>query len=141
MPEQNPAPVKRKRTAKKAVAVSPEQRLAELREKYRVDDVVKIVAVGSNGRPLGRGPLLDPQVFTKFAELDTSPDKRYLDWMLYQAGGGAVAEKKSIETWGDNTEPRTPEDIIAEFSRLNYSERVVDHTRSAMLSKRVDFRS
>jgi len=89
--------------------------LAKLKKKYRLDEAVAINAVGSDNRPLGRGPLLDPEVFNKFAELDDTPDKRYLDWMLYQAGGGAEAFEKAKKQWGDDTPEKTPEDFFRKF--------------------------
>jgi hypothetical protein len=67
--------------------------------------------------PLGLGPVLDPQVFNKFAELDKTKNKRYLDWMLFQAGGGQEAFNNSRELWGDTSPEKKPEELFAEFHR------------------------
>lgn len=40
-------------------------------------------------------PILDPDVITKFASLDTTKNKRLLDWMLFAAGGGENARRAS----------------------------------------------
>jgi hypothetical protein len=46
---------------------------------------------------LGAGPLLDPEVINRFLQADTTPEKRWLDWMLFQAGGGRPAKGRSKE--------------------------------------------
>jgi hypothetical protein len=46
---------------------------------------------------LGAGPLLDPEVVNRFLQADTTPDKLWLDWMLFQAGGGRPAKGRSKE--------------------------------------------
>jgi hypothetical protein len=52
-------------------------------------------AVTSEG--LGTGPLLDPEVVDRFLQADITPDKQWLDWMLFQAGGGRPAKARSKE--------------------------------------------
>jgi hypothetical protein len=47
------------------------------------------------GRPLGPGPLLDPDVIDRFLKADTTPNKAWFEWMIVQAGGGEVALKRS----------------------------------------------
>ncbi len=115
-PVQQPAPApakaKRKRAAPTETAV-----LAKLRKKYRLDDIVRLEAEDNNKKKLGRGPLMDPEVFTRLASIDPTPDKRYLDWMLFQAGGGAPAFKLSLEMWGDGTKELTPAEFMEKFSR------------------------
>ncbi len=91
--------------------------LAKLRKKYRLDDEVRLEAVGSDGKKQGWGPLMNPQVFEKLASLDQSDDKRYLDWMLFQAGGAAPAFKLSLEMWGEGSKETTPEQFMEKFNR------------------------
>jgi hypothetical protein len=93
--------------------VSP---LEKLKQKYRLDDTVRILEAGPDGRPLGSGPLLDPEVFNRFAALDPSKDKRYLDWMLFQVGGGVAAFKRSMEQWGVDIPEVQPDDLIRRFN-------------------------
>lgn len=116
MPDETPVE-KPKRTPRKRAAVDPQARLAELKEKYRLTDQVKINAKGSNGRPLGRGPLLDDNVFNRLAELDTTPEKKYLDWMLFQCGGGPKAVAASMATWGEGLKPLEPAEILERWKR------------------------
>jgi hypothetical protein len=49
----------------------------------------------SDGRPLGVGPLLDPIVVARFLDADKTPQKIWLDWMLFHAGGGKEGQKRS----------------------------------------------
>lgn len=109
-PEQHtPAPKKRARKA------PGESALARLKKKYRLDDSTFIAANGPNGQPLGRGPVMDPEVIAKFNELDNTTDKRYVDWMLYQAGGGANHFHKSMEMWGEGSPETPPDEFFRKF--------------------------
>lgn len=91
--------------------------LSRLKKKYRLDDIVDVKEAGPDGRtPLGKGPLLDPEVFNKFAELDPTPEKSYLDWMLFQAGGGTRAFQQALEMWGDTTREVVPDDLFRKFN-------------------------
>jgi hypothetical protein len=47
------------------------------------------------GKPLGPGPLLDPNVIARFLAADKTPTKQWLDWMLFHAGGGKEGQKRS----------------------------------------------
>lgn len=98
-------------------SVSAAAKLDELKKKYRLDTQLYLRTRGPEGTPLGRGPLLDPQVFNKFAELDKTKGKRYLDWMLFQAGGGQEAFNNSRDQWGDNTPEKLPDELFAEFKK------------------------
>ena len=92
-------------------------KLDELKRKYRLDKVVNLFIKGPDGKRMGKGPILDEQVFNKFAELDRTRPKRYLDWMLYQAGGGEAAFSRSRELWGDETPDKSPEEFFDRFNR------------------------
>ncbi len=116
-PVEQPAPAP-KAPAKRVAAgvVAAAAKLKELKEKYRLDTEVNLYFRGPDGKRMGLGPVLDDQVFNKFAELDTSRNKRYLDWMLFQAGGGQKAFNHSRELWGDNTPEKTPEEFFKQFN-------------------------
>ena len=45
------------------------------------------------GRPLGEGPLLNPDAIDKLLSADTTPDKKWLDWIFFQAGGGEKSQQ------------------------------------------------
>lgn len=113
------APIKRLAPGTVASAA----KLAELKAKYRLDTEVNLYVRGPDGKRMGKGPVLDDQVFNKFAELDNTRNKRYLDWMLFQAGGGQTAFDHSRDLWGDNTEEKTPEEFFKQFN-----EEKPDHT-------------
>lgn len=49
----------------------------------------------SDGRPLGDGPLLHPSVISRLLEADKTPNKVWLDWMLFHSGGGKEGQKRS----------------------------------------------
>jgi hypothetical protein len=75
-----------------------DSRAAFARKKYRIDDKTTIEMAGMD-KPLGPGPLMDPATFQKFLDLDPSKDHKYLDWMLFQAGGGQELMEKSLSLW------------------------------------------
>jgi hypothetical protein len=49
----------------------------------------------SKGEPLGRGLLLSMQALNAFVNADKTEDKRWLDWMLFQVGGGKEGQRRS----------------------------------------------
>lgn len=49
----------------------------------------------SQGTVLGRGPIMDGSALAQIIKADTTPNKEWLDWMLFQAGGGKEARRKS----------------------------------------------
>lgn len=49
----------------------------------------------ANGEPLGRGLLLSMQALNAFVNVDKTEDKRWLDWMLFQVGGGKEGQRRS----------------------------------------------
>jgi hypothetical protein len=77
-------------------------------EKWRTTEVSQ---TGPNEAPLGMGPVLDKAVIDRFLEVDTTPNKEWFDWMLFQAGGGRVAMKRG-ETLFSQTKIRFIEDRI-----------------------------
>jgi hypothetical protein len=111
-----PEPAKKSDAPKKRAAKSGAAKIEALKQKYRLDDEVNLSVRGKDGLPLGKGPLLDPQVIEKFSELDTTKDKRYLDWMLFQAGGGAEAFRRSLSAWGEGTPETSPDEIISRYN-------------------------
>jgi hypothetical protein len=81
--------------------------LARLKKKYRLDELVKTSE--------GQRYLIDPSVFNKLAAADTTQDKRFLDWMLFMAGGGQSAMDASMAIWGDADKKRPVETILKAF--------------------------
>jgi len=47
-----------------------------------------------DGKPMGKGPLVDPTVIERLLAADRSPDKRWANWIFTQAGGGKAAQRK-----------------------------------------------
>ena len=68
-------------------------------KKYRILDrngaptmVNLIRPLTAGGPPPGHGPMVAPDVIKKLLAADTTPDKRWLDWIFFQAGGGQAAK-------------------------------------------------
>lgn len=110
------APKKKKRAAAPAdvaatVAAPGDATVMRILQKYRIlqpdgswTEVLLDVKDEATAKPMGHGPLLNPAVIERFLELDTTKDKKYLDWMLFQAGGGEAAKKaaaKELDTIRD----------------------------------------
>jgi len=80
-----------------------EPEIKVLREYGIIDDQGRPVQVDlerPEERPLGRGPLLDPGAVNKLLAADTTPDKKWLPWIFYQAAGGdkgKEASKRALE--------------------------------------------
>ena len=62
-------------------------------KKYRILDrngaptmVNLIRPLTAGGPPPGHGPMVAPDVIKKLLAADTTPDKRWLDWIFFQAG-------------------------------------------------------
>jgi hypothetical protein len=53
-----------------------------------------LLVAGDDGKPLGEGPLLNPEVVKKFSDL-AGKDTRVLDWCLFSAGGGKRAQQET----------------------------------------------
>src|SRR5260221_8860644 len=66
--------------------------------------MVDLVSKDARGKPLGPGPLLDQAVIDKFLAADQSANKKYFDWMLYQAGGGQEGETNSLAALEESKE-------------------------------------
>lgn len=129
MPEGDEQPVAKKRvTRKKKAEIAPAapapaaeeppklSGIDAIRAKYRLDKDVNLYSRNQRGERMGKGSIIDDQVFDKLAELDPTKNKKYLDWMLFQAGGGSDAFKKSRENWGDGKPEKTPDEFFKEFA-------------------------
>lgn len=46
----------------------------------------------AGGPPPGLGPLMAPDAYNRLLRADTTEDKRWLDWIFFQAGGGEKAK-------------------------------------------------
>lgn len=53
----------------------------------------------SEGRILGEGYMVNLDVIEKLIEADTSPDGEWLDWMLFQCGGGQEGQRRSTQSF------------------------------------------
>jgi hypothetical protein len=51
----------------------------------------------AGGQPPGPGPLVSPDVVNRLLKADTTPDKRWLDWIFFQAGGGQKAKEATAD--------------------------------------------
>lgn len=77
-------------------------RIEFVKHKYRLDQTV-VIKMHENGQAVGKGPLMDPATFQKFVDLDPSGNGKYLDFILYQAGGGQAVMEKVLTLWqGDS---------------------------------------
>jgi hypothetical protein len=92
-------------------------------QKYRLSEQTFIESE-QNGQKLGQGKLMADETLQKFMEGDPSGSLKYLDWMLFQAGGGQNTMEKTLQLWdGDNaTDPNSLRnqcraDFIAEWTR------------------------
>jgi hypothetical protein len=69
-------------------------RISDVQHKYRLTDCSQ---VSHNG--LGHGPIMDQDTFGTFVRLDPSGNSKYLEWMIFQAGGGQSAMCKMHHMW------------------------------------------
>lgn len=76
----------------------------------------------TTGKPLGMGPLVEPEVLNRFLQADTTPGKIWFEWMIFQAGGGKTAQKRS-----DHLMDQTHKRFLAERSGGYTDERKVYH--------------
>lgn len=51
----------------------------------------------AGGQPPGSGPLVSPDALNRLLKADTTPDKRWLDWIFFQAGGGQKAREATAD--------------------------------------------
>lgn len=51
----------------------------------------------AGGNPPGPGPVMSPDVVSRLLKADTSPDKRWLDWIFFQSGGGAKSKDAAAD--------------------------------------------
>jgi hypothetical protein len=78
--------------------MNEKSRVEFVRSKYRLTESVTI-QMEENGKPLGVGPLMSEETFQRFIDSDPSGNHKYLDWMLFQAGGGHEPMEKSMSLW------------------------------------------
>lgn len=100
------------RVCRKYRIVSKQEEGEGVGEDFTTVDLRKVV--DAKGKALGRGPLLDPSVLQLFVTAIGNHAKRetWLDWMLFQAGGGEEARRRSAQAL---------EQVKARF--------IADHTR------------
>ena len=51
----------------------------------------------AGGQPPGPGPVMSPDVVNRLLRADTTPDKHWLDWIFFQAGGGQKAREATAD--------------------------------------------
>jgi hypothetical protein len=77
-------------------------RISDVKLKYRLADRSQ---VSQNG--LGEGPFMSEEAFCAFVRLDPSGNCKYLEWMIFQAGGGQSAMAKMHRMWaGDSRQDK-----------------------------------
>jgi len=74
-------------------------RLQRCIEKYRLNEIVDLQAESRMKEPLGRGPIMAPEVIDEFVRCDPSGENKYLDWMFFQAGGGQICIESMLSLW------------------------------------------
>ena len=67
-------------------------------QKYRLAEQV-FVEAKLNGEALGWGRVMAEDTLQKFIDGDPSGNAKYLDWMLFQAGGGQTAMENALGRW------------------------------------------
>ena len=67
-------------------------------QKYRLAETTNVEAEES-GKRLGLGKIMADETFQHFLDSDPSGNFKYLDWLLFQAGGGQDAMDKSLALW------------------------------------------
>jgi hypothetical protein len=51
----------------------------------------------AGGQPPGPGPLVSPDAVNRLLKADTTPDKRWVNWIFFQAGGGQKAKEATAD--------------------------------------------
>ena len=51
----------------------------------------------AGGNPPGPGPLVSPDAVNRLLKADNTPEGRWLDWILFQAGGGQKAKEATAD--------------------------------------------
>jgi hypothetical protein len=72
----------------------------------------------TEGRILGKGHLMNLDVVEKLVKTDTSPRYQWLDWMLFQVGGGQEALRRS-EQAGDQVHQRFIEERVRGYRDMS----------------------
>lgn len=77
-------------------------------QKYRLAEMT-FIDMEEDGKKLGQGKLMDDAALQRFLDGGPSGTFKYLDWILFQAGGGQEAMEKSLQLWeGENeTDPNS----------------------------------
>ena len=72
-------------------------------KKYRLAELTRVESE-EGGKKLGEGSIMDDATFQRFMDGDPSGNLKYLDWMIFQAGGGQDAMEKSLQLWQGESE-------------------------------------
>lgn len=77
------------------IAVLKKYRLMNADGTLRMADLKQPLNAG--GAPPGPGPVMSPDAMNRLLRADTTPDKRWLDWIFFQAGGGQKAKEATAD--------------------------------------------
>lgn len=76
----------------------------EVLKKYRImnpDGTLRVVKLTqpaqAGGQAPGSGPIMAQDAINRLLKADTTPDKRWLDWIFFQAGGGTKAKEATAD--------------------------------------------
>lgn len=87
-------------------------RTAKIVKKYDLNRVVDI-----EHDNLGPGPLVSDDVISRFDGIDPTARKVFLDWMLYQAGGGPNGWSASKTEWGDDQDNYPYDEVMEQYKK------------------------
>ena len=89
--------------------MSDKSRRDHVIEKYRLTEEADVEMV-VDGKPLGRGPIMAINTFAQFLNGDPSGNQKYLDWMMFMAGGGQEVMARTLALW-KGQKPDDPESL------------------------------
>ncbi len=105
-----------------------------VRQKYQLDRQT-FIEQKIDGKALGAGPVMSEECFQKFVESDPSGNGKYLDWMLYMAGGGHDAAVKAQILW--DGESATDEHSLLNILHKEYVEERTAGYEDSLTRKKV----
>lgn len=105
-----------------------------VRQKYQLDRQT-FIEQKVDGKALGAGPVMSEECFQKFVEGDPSGNGKYLDWMLYMAGGGHDAAIKAQILW--DGESATDEHSLRNILHKEYVDECASGYEDSLTGKKV----
>lgn len=126
-----------------------ERELAVLRKYRIIDDKGALRNVTLQrpcpGQSIGPGPIIEPATIDRLISADTTPDKKWLNWIFYEAGGGLKAKQQlpfalayvKGEYVRDRTKPRVKDGKIIRAAMT--PEEVEENWKKTQESKYKDY--